>query len=187
MHSYSFIFYIFSSKKIKKIKIQKNITCIIVLLKIIKIKTIPPNIAFKEMPDKTNNYIISTLENDGILSSIRSRLKLNILNILSDKYPKYQKYNDEKKEKVLSSELNMASLSFAFDLLKTLGLNLTNSLLLTEINSDKIYYERNSLAAKFGLQLSDNEPLLYQVVYNNIFQTIYFLLLNLSICIYFYS
>ena len=136
------------------------------------------------MPDKTTNHIISTLENDGILSNIRSRLKLNILNILSDKYPKNQKYNDEKKEKVLSSELNMASLSFAFDLLKTLGLNLTKSLLLTEINTDEIYYERNSLAAKFGLQLNNNEPLLFQVIYHNIIQTIFFFIVK-SLCIYF--
>ena len=136
------------------------------------------------MPDKTTNHIISTLENDGILSNIRSRLKLNILNILSDKYPKNQKYNDEKKEKVLSSELNMASLSFAFDLLKTLGLNLTKSLLLTEINTDEIYYERNSLAAKFGLQLNNNEPLLFQVIYQNIIQTIFFFIVK-SLCIYF--
>ena len=136
------------------------------------------------MPDKTTNHIISTLENDGILSNIRSRLKLNILNILSDKYPKNQKYNDEKKEKVLSSELNMASLSFAFDLLKTLGLNLTKSLLLTEINTDEIYYERNSLAAKFGLQLNNNEPLLFQVIYHNIIQTIFFFIVE-SLCIYF--
>ena len=116
------------------------------------------------------SLITATLEKDGTMQSVRASLKAQVFRQLSQvsrgKENSLSLSNLNKLNQVKSDERYGRSLSLVFDLLNSMGLHQTASLLKTEIGSPvEGSVSRSTLAMELGVSADNDElPLMFQVI-----------------------
>lgn len=113
------------------------------------------------------DLVTASLEKDGTLQSIRSKLKASVLSTLSNHY------TGKENQVVLSHQLSVreddrstVSLSLVADLLTTMGLGKTYGALRIELGNDKSSIDRSNMIKALGLRDIQGEPLLFQLLGN---------------------
>ena len=116
------------------------------------------------------SLISATLEKDGTMQSVRAALKAQVFKQLSQvsmgKENSSSLSNLNKLNQVKSDERYVKTLSLVLDVLSSMGLHQTASLLKTEVGSPEVWsVSRSSLAMELGISAdSDQLPLMFQVL-----------------------